>query len=59
MLTQSLMAFMNVVISYSASWQGWTIETRGYPMTLVLDGVAGTVCITCLPFLAQRAKATS
>jgi len=55
------MAMMNLVISYSATWQGYAIETWGYPMTLTIDAVAGLVCLGCLPFMvkaqASQAKA--
>ncbi len=55
------MAMMNLVISYSATWQGYAIEAWGYPMTLTLDAVAGLVCLVCLPFMvkpqAPQAKA--
>ena len=47
------MAMMNLVISYSATWQGHAIELWGYPTTLVLDGLAGLVCLACLPFLVK------
>ncbi|MGE5610220.1 MAG: MFS transporter, partial [Bacillota bacterium] len=53
------MALLNVVISYSSSWQGWTIEHWGYPITLVLDGVLGLACIAVLPFMKPRAMADS
>lgn len=53
------MALMNLVISYSATWQGWSIENWGYPLTLVLDGAAGMLCLACLPFMVPRAKAAS
>jgi PAT family beta-lactamase induction signal transducer AmpG len=50
------MAIMNFVISYSATWQGWTIENWGYPLTLVIDGGAGMLCLACLPFMVPRPK---
>jgi PAT family beta-lactamase induction signal transducer AmpG len=50
------MAIMNFVISYSATWQGWTIENWGYPLTLVIDGGAGMLCLACLPFMVPRTK---
>jgi len=53
------MALMNLVISYTATWQGWTIETWGYPVTLVIDGAAGMVCLACLPFMVPRPNATN
>jgi len=51
------MALMNLVISYTAFWQGHSIAAFGYPITLVLDAAAGLVCLGVLavvPF-AQRA----
>lgn len=49
------MAMMNLVISYSATWQGHAIELWGYPTTLVLDGIAGLLCLACLPYLVKPA----
>ncbi|MBP6508680.1 MAG: MFS transporter [Opitutaceae bacterium] len=52
------MAMSNLVISYSATWQGFAIDHWGYPITLILDGAAGLVCISLLPFMAgKKAKA--
>ncbi len=51
------MALMNLVISYTAYWQGHAIEAFGYPITLVLDAAAGLLCLAVLavvPF-ARRA----
>lgn len=48
------MALMNMCISYSATWQGWMVERRGYPTTLWLDAAFGLVCLGCLPFMAPR-----
>lgn len=45
------MALMNLVISYSAWWQGYVIERAGYPWTLTLDALFGLVCIAALPFM--------
>lgn len=51
------MALCNLVISYSATWQGFAVEHWGYPITLTLDGVTGLVCLALLPFMASpRAK---
>ena len=50
------MALLNVVISYSATWQGWAVERWGYPVTLAVDSVAGLVCIALLPLMAPAAK---
>ncbi|MCC7072543.1 MAG: MFS transporter [Deltaproteobacteria bacterium] len=46
------MALGNLAVSYSATWQGFTIERWGYPVTLGLDAVLGVVCLACLPFMA-------
>jgi PAT family beta-lactamase induction signal transducer AmpG len=45
------MALMNFVIFYTAAWQGWAIENWGYPVTLTLDAVAGTLYIVLLPWI--------
>lgn len=47
------MAMSNLVISYSATWQGYAITRLGYPLTLVLDGVAGLVCIGLMPLMVK------
>jgi len=48
------MALCNLVITYSATWQGHAIERWGYPVTLTIDGVAGLVCIGLMPFMKIR-----
>jgi PAT family beta-lactamase induction signal transducer AmpG len=35
------MGLLNLVISYSAAWQGFAAEKWGYPTTLVLDAAFG------------------
>ena len=45
------MALMNLVIAYSAWWQGAVIEQWGYATTLYIDAAFGLVCISVLPFL--------
>ena len=40
------MALANLVISYTAFWQGYSIEAFGYPATLVLDAAAGLICLS-------------
>ena len=50
------MAFMNVAISYSATWQGWAIEHWGYPVTLAADAGFGMLCLACLPFMRPATK---
>ena len=51
------MAMMNFVISYSATWQGLSIERWGYPVTLMLDSGLGLICLVLLPFLAPKKSA--
>jgi MFS family permease len=51
------MALLNVVISYSAIWQGLVIEKHGYPMTLGLDVIVGMLCLAVLPFVKPRPSA--
>ena len=53
------MAMMNLVISYTAWWQGYTIENYGYPTTLYLDATLGLVCIVVLPMLYDRTRPTT
>jgi PAT family beta-lactamase induction signal transducer AmpG len=51
------MALLNLVISYSANWQGWTVERWGYPATLALDSALGLISIALLPLMRPaRAK---
>ncbi|HEX6986862.1 MAG TPA: MFS transporter, partial [Planctomycetaceae bacterium] len=54
------MALMNLVISYTSFWQGWSIKTLGYPTTLVLDAAFGLVCLAVLaavPFVRRPDRA--
>jgi MFS family permease len=53
------MALMNLTITYSAAWQGWWIERFGYPGTLLVDALAGLVCIATLPFMRPRSSPTA
>jgi MFS family permease len=50
------MALLNVVLSYSANWQGRAVEHWGYPRTLLVDSVAGLLCIALLPLMTPVAK---
>src|SRR5262249_3822474 len=43
------MALLNLVIAYSAKWQGWAVERWGYPRTLVVDALAGLAGLALLP----------
>ena len=45
------MAMMNLVISYSATWQGIAAEAIGYPRTLLIDGLTGLLCLALLPLI--------
>ena len=45
------MALLNLVISYSAAWQGWAAERWGYPITLVADAVLGLLCLAVIPLI--------
>jgi PAT family beta-lactamase induction signal transducer AmpG len=48
------MAMMNLVISYTAIWQGQAVVRWGYPVTLVADAVFGLVCLVVLPLTVSR-----
>lgn len=48
------MAMLNLVISYTATWQGAALARWGYPVTLTLDSVAGLAGIALLPFMTAR-----
>ena len=50
------MALLNLVIAYSAAWQGRAVARWGYPITLVIDGLAGLVSIALLPLMAPVRK---
>jgi len=52
------MALLNVVITYSAFWQGRAIEVWGYPATLAIDAAAGLICILLLPLTRKTAATT-
>ena len=45
------MAVMNLVLSWSAAWQGYAAERFGYPIALTLDASIGLVCLVALPFM--------
>jgi len=48
------MAVLNLVIWYSALWQGRVIEAWGYPVTLTLDALVGLVCLLVLPLVKKK-----
>ena len=50
------MAMQNLVIGYSATWQGHLVERWGYPRTLVADSVFGVVGLALLPLMVPLAK---
>ena len=54
------MALLNVVNAYTAQWQGASIDHFGYPITLVLDGSLGLICLAVLVFIkpAEKDQAT-
>ncbi len=45
------MAFANLVVTYTAWWQGLSIVRWGYPATLLLDSIFGLICIVLLPMM--------
>ncbi|MEN9419993.1 MAG: hypothetical protein RI988_3614, partial [Pseudomonadota bacterium] len=50
------MAMMNLAISYSATWQGIAVEALGYPKTLLIDALAGLLCLLFLAALRPSAS---
>ena len=50
------MAMCNVVFSYSATWQGRSIESWGYPVTLALDAGFGLVSLVVLLLMGKVEK---
>jgi PAT family beta-lactamase induction signal transducer AmpG len=54
------MALINVSISYTAWWQGISVERVGYPMTLLIDSVVGLFGLLLLPLMRpSRPKVTA
>lgn len=49
------MAMMNLAIAISAGWQGVAVEAWGYPVTLLVDAIAGLACLALLPMLRREA----
>jgi hypothetical protein len=52
------MALLNLVISYSAAWQGRSAEALGYPLTLALDAGLGLLSLALLPLMTVRRAQT-
>jgi len=50
------MAMMNLAIAISASWQGVAVEAWGYPVTLLIDAIAGLACLALLPMIRREAS---
>jgi len=53
------MAVLNFVIWYTAAWQGWAIETWGYPVTLTIDAAVGLIGIPLLPLVRRESLPVS
>jgi PAT family beta-lactamase induction signal transducer AmpG len=51
------MALQNFAISYTSTWQGFSITRFGYPLTLVFDCIAGLLPLLLLPFMALPKRA--
>ncbi|NUZ04566.1 MFS transporter [Piscinibacter koreensis] len=51
------MAMLNLVISYTAWWQGHAVVRWGYPVTLALDAAVGLLCLFLLPLMKPPAAA--
>ncbi len=47
------MSLQNFVTAYRAWWQGTAIERIGYPATLLIDGLAGLLCVLLLPWMGS------
>jgi MFS family permease len=48
------MAMLNLVITYSANWQGLALVRWGYPKTLVIDSLVGLACLALLPLMKPQ-----
>jgi PAT family beta-lactamase induction signal transducer AmpG len=51
------MALCNLVYSYTSIWQGHSMQSWGYPTTLVLDAAFGLVSLGILPFMGAIRRA--
>lgn len=52
------MAMSNLVISYTAWWQGWAITRWGYPLTLAVDAAVGMIVLALLPLMGPKKAAS-
>ena len=50
------MALCNLVIAYSAFWQGHAVTRWGYPISLTIDALFGLLGLVLLPFMRPAAK---
>jgi PAT family beta-lactamase induction signal transducer AmpG len=50
------MALANLATSYTATWQGASVEHFGYPTTLVFDVIVGMLCLTFLPWMSLKRR---
>jgi MFS transporter, PAT family, beta-lactamase induction signal transducer AmpG len=53
------MAMSNLVISYTAWWQGQAITRWGYPVTLAVDAAVGMIVLTVLPLMGPKKGAST
>jgi MFS family permease len=51
------MALLNLVTSYSATWQGHAVARFGYPATLAADALLGLVGLSLLPLMGAPGAA--
>jgi len=51
------MAMQNIVLSYTAMWQGEAISRFGYPACLAIDCILGVLVVAILPFLDLQDEA--
>jgi predicted MFS family arabinose efflux permease len=52
------MAMANLATTYTAWWQGLSIERWGYPVTLAIDSAAGLIVLLLLPLMKPAAQET-
>lgn len=52
------MAMSNLVISYTAWWQGQAITRWGYPVTLAVDAAVGMTVLALLPLMGPKKGAS-